>query len=63
MNCSPLNKNIPACYRLPDMKLVRANFLWYTKQYDRLESLRNRCYENGVNMNYGERYRKFYWSY
>ena len=42
MICKNINKNVPACYLLPNMTEVRANFLLNTKQYERLKGLRTR---------------------
>jgi hypothetical protein len=52
MNCSPV-KNVVfgQCYEVPNMKVVRANFLWHTKQHDRLFVLRNKIYSRGRLLN------------
>ena len=52
MNCRLNKEDIPACYILPNMKEVRAQFLWDTKQHKRLEELREKVYKSGRLLNY-----------
>lgn len=52
MNCKLINEDIPACYNIPNMIEVRASFLWFTEQHDRLWNLRIKVYNNGMLLNY-----------
>ena len=50
MICKKQNKTIPACYLLPNMKEVRANFLFYTGQAERLNNLRDKINSYGADL-------------
>ena len=49
--CKTNNGNISQCYLIPNMKEVRANFLFFTKQHDRLNDFRAQLNRKGFDLN------------